>query len=711
MKYKRAHDPCRYGHGRTEVNRCESRTPFIGTRRLDHGRYGSLYSPSLPWKSWRLYPKNTGEFVDAASITIVLEPNAGAVTGRVATVLQERLQWSSRISVQIGSEPESNADLQIYLGRLGDGGRLDTLCADHDLRLPGRDQPAPEGYAVRSVRIENAPIILAAGADSRGVLYAAGEILRHMESKPVTASFKAMDVRTSPAYRFRGGGVSQGGTMIKITKARGWTLEEWKRAIMDNALAGANYFYAGWDGGENYEFLKLFDLMTVVGLRPNAMQDDFPDEWSAGGLDDWEGTHWVCPSIPEARRAILDTWTDNFKTLQDHDVMRMFAGDPGGCRDERCRPWGKTFVHLCEEIAAILRQTHPDINIQIANQDMSNEGDLAIFDYLAEKPRTWLYGLSYGPGSNAMSSYFRDELREDLFTYPGHGSLNRYLALTLNHLPKDKRIVHYSDITHWISAQYETENPERNIMKSYGRRTWHTRPKALYHAFQAIMPFSEGDIIYTEGYHDHFHQYLWYRLLWNSNRKLEDVMQEYCRLYFGEPAVDLMVDAMLQLEENLERRLATNAGVGRYYALVVEAGRRIPPHLMEKNHIWRLHRQKAALDRYNQLKLQRERFKEERIRNLLQESLESTVLDSAVEQALVILEETAETPPMAAYRKEARQFGDESERLFGVRNVGYPKLDQTLRDLPDILDALERAKAASSDAEKRDLVNTAIEIT
>lgn len=48
------------------------------------------------------------------------------------------------------------------------------------------------------------------------------------------------------------------------------------------------------------------------------------------------------------------------------------------------------------------------------------------------------------------------------------------------------------------------------------------------------MPFSEGDIIYSEGYHDEFHQYLWNRLLWDPNRSLDEVTLKYCRYYFGE---------------------------------------------------------------------------------------------------------------------------------------------------------------------------------
>ena len=96
------------------------------------------------------------------------------------------------------------------------------------------------------------------------------------------------------------------------------------------------------------------------------------------------------------------------------------------------------------------------------------------------------------------------------------------------------------------------------------------------------MPFSEGDIIYSEGNHDEFHQYLWARLLWDPNRELEDVMREYCVLHFGEASAELMIQALFQLEQNLVAPLDSNPGIAHYYALVKEAGDKIPAWLLDE---------------------------------------------------------------------------------------------------------------------------------
>ena len=419
------------------------------------------------------------------------------------------------------------------------------------MALPGKTGPAPEGYAIKSLAIPDGRLIVAVGADARGVLYAAGEVLRRFRYGPDFVTTTNYSVAEAPAFRFRGFSANQGGTMMKIAKARPWTEAEIRGIVLEYALAGGNTFYAADNGGAYYDFIKSYGLMTTTGARPNQLFGPHPEEWSAGGREPWEGGQWVCPSIPEARAALLAQWDKDFSHRADHDVMRFYAGDPGGCTDARCRPWGKTFIQLCEEMAAIWLKYHPKSIVLVANQGLDNAGEKAIFDYYKEKPRPWSYGIAYGPGSNPMSRYFRRELRNDLFVYPGSGPVNRYLAEMLHELPMDQHIMHYSDITHWIRSQYQIDNPEPNIVKAYNRRMFHARPKAMYHIFQAIMPFSEGDIIYSEGNHDEFHQYLWARLLWNPNRELEDVMREYCVLYFGEASAEPMVQALFQLEDNL----------------------------------------------------------------------------------------------------------------------------------------------------------------
>jgi hypothetical protein len=625
--------------------------------------------------------------VRTSQIAIVLDPGDDGVEQRVAEVLRDRVLRRSQVTVDITQEATAGVPLRIYLGRRDAGsGRFKELVERYRVTLPGKAGVAAEGYALKLVETEGGPIVIAEGADVRGVLYAAGEVLRRFEYGPDWISIAPVDMSAAPAYRFRGSSANQGGTMRERTGARAWTQEESWDYMLDFALSGANTLYAG---GASFDFVKQFDLMTVGGCRPNQFRGEIPAEWKAGGLEFWEGTDWVCPSVPEARAALMEQWDKEFAESQNHDIMRMYAGDPGGCRCPRCEPWGKTFIELCEEVGEIWLKYHPESIIQIANQDLSNEGDQAIFDYLNAEPRLWLEGIAYGPGSNALSSYFRDELRDDLFEYPGAGPVNRYLNEILNNIPKYQRITHYSDITHWISAQYMVENPEPNLMKIYGRRTFHTRPEAFYRIFQDIMPFSEGDIIYSEGYHDELHQYMWNRLLWNPNRSLDDVLDEYCIYHFGAAAAPEMREAMLQLEKNIETPLAGNDGIDRFFLLVKEAGWKIPSHRMAGNYRWRLYMQKAALDKYYQLKLQREIERESSIQSLVRDDREGTLAN-----VQAVLAESVETPEMTALREEAGRLGDESDQIMGVRNIGYFSFDVAFTSLAWTQKQIEAAAEA-----------------
>ncbi|MCA9430368.1 MAG: hypothetical protein KC940_07665 [Candidatus Omnitrophica bacterium] len=612
----------------------------------------------------------------------------------LAEILQSRILERSQVDISIDPEDEPVGCI-IHLGRTVSSGDTLKWLSEWGIDSPTAKDPGPEGFLLTAREAKGGWRILAVGVDSRGLLYAVGELLRRFTYAPESLEIEPPTIRSAPAYRWRGSSANQGGTMREVTGARSWTEEERRKVMFDHLFAGANTLYAG---GGDAEWLKTFDIKIEQGCRPNQLSGSHP-EWRRDGT---ERGPYVCPSIPEARAALLEYWEKEFKEAGPKDVLRFFSGDPGGCRCDLCMPWGKTFVHLCEELSEIWLKHHPGTEIEICNQDLTNEGDLEIFKYLNEKPRTWLTSLSYGPGSNAMSDYFRDELREDLFTYPAQGPINRYLAYTLHQLPINQTIVHYSDITHWISAQYEIDNPEPHLVRVYGRRTFHQRPRDFYRIFHDIMPFSEGDIIYSEGYHDELHQYLWNRMLWAPHRSLDDLMMEYATYHFGKAAAPEMVQASYQLEENLQAPLAANEGIERYYRLVHSAGDKIPENLMVGDHRWRAHLQKAALDKYFQEKLRRESDLQQRATQALELGLNPEKMKEALSNADEILAEPIETQTMLDLLQEARIAGEETDHLFGIRNVGYfnREIDltglgwfkQQVKDLAKISDPDERVE-------------------
>ncbi len=659
--------------------------------------------------AYGLDPRAVDATLDTA--TVVTSATAGVVERNAAALFAQRLYEKTGVPVEVvpegagggrnrtanGRERSSERGLVILLGVPANAGRLRAFLVDRHIPLPTPTDPGPEGYLIKSVSTPDGALTAAAAVDQRGTLYAVGELLRQVVVRPKGLAFPVdLDLRTAPAFRIRGTEVSQGGTMRELTRARPWTEQEWRRVVLDYALAGANTF----GGGANeFAFLKSYGLMVHGLVQPNNVSGH--PEWAA--VEPIGRPNYVCLSIPEARRAALENVERMMKNSLPYDIIRIPSGDPGGCWCEKCEPWGKTYVLMCADMAKVILKYLPHTRIYITNQELSNAGDQFIFDHLNQAPQTWMAGIYYGPGSNAMSwnGTKRPDHRSDLFEYPAFGVFDRYLREMIHELPRQQSILLFTDLTHWIASQYGLlasdpmpdlnhrmpphwdawvyqPRPDPALLKVYNRRTFFARPRAYYRIFQETMRYSEGDITYSEGHHDHFNQWMWQRLLWAPHTSLQDVLADYARTWFGAEAAPLMAEAILELEGNLTAPLAENHGIDRYYRLVKEAGDRMPEKLLRTDYLWHEFMQKACLDKYVQLRLRRQTALKRDIERRFETALLSGDMDAAVAYATQRLGEAPESSAMAQLRDQAGGLGAESETLFGVRNTGYFNLDQDL---------------------------------
>ena len=636
-------------------------------------------------------------------VTVYLGDRAETVERNVAELLSARIAEVGVVPAQVGRESDmrngQGNELRILLGLAKNH---EGIAAAFDrLRIkPLTDQdPGPEGFLVRTCPGLGHGTIVAAGVDPRGVLYAAGEILRRITFHDWQVSFpNELDIRTAPAFEIRGTQFGQSGVALEKAKVRPWTLEETQRDIMDSALAGANTFQVRDMTPDDplYAFLKGFDLKTLVHYGPNIGTG--PPEWQAKESIGRE--NYLCPSVPEAREALLEKCEHYFRRSIPYDYVRFVGGDGGGCECDRCDPYGRTYIHLCEDMAAIVHRYIPDAEIFVTNQKFDNDDDLAIFEYLQEKPRPWLRAFCYGPGSDAMSWQpgHRQTHRMDLFRYPGFGPFDRYLKEILHQLPPQQDIVFFNEVTHWRYSQYGyvqmypradrngdqpphwnhfiyERRPDQFLTMVYDRLTFYAWPRYYRWVFGETLRYGIGDVTHSSGTQDHFNQWMWQRLLWAPQTSVEDVVLEYCRTWFGPEAAELMAEAVFQLEENIEEDpehpLPEKEGIDRYYMLVKEAGLKMPEHLMRRNWLWREFMQKAALDKYIQLAVTRQVALQQRIEARVAAGLESGALDETVEEVLPWLDQPYETETMQQLREEAGRLGEESNALFGVRSEGY----------------------------------------
>jgi hypothetical protein len=667
------------------------------------------------------------EATEFEQVVIRIGTDASQVERNVADMLVRRLREHSDVGVRIEpeDEPSSDADrdLRILMGIPSHHTALTERM--NKLRIaPLTDlNPGPEGFLLRAVPTDTGLTLLAAGIDPRGVLYCAGEILRQVivGERSVRCPVD-LALRTAPAFEVRGTQFGQSGVARRKAKVRPWTHEETTRVILDYALAGANTFNFATRTGDDdpmHRFFKAFDLKNLIQYCPNVGSG--PPEW--GATESIGRVGYLCPSVPAAREALLKKADNAFRNYTSLDYVRFNAGDGGGCECDRCKPYGKVFIELCEAMAAIVHRYHPKCEIFITNQKLDNDSDRAIFAYLREKPRPWLRAFCYGPGSDAMSWQpgHRQTHRMDLFRYPGFGPYDRYLKEILHELPPEQDIVFYNEITHWRYSQngyvqmyprpdlngdlppppghfvYE-RRPDPYLTMVYDRLTFFAWPRYYHYVFGETLRYGIGDVTHSSGHHDHFNQWMWQRLLWNPHTAVEAVVDEYARTWFGPAAAPWMARAIFQLEANLQDHLddplPTREGIDAYYQYVQRAGANISDRRRDDQWLWRMYMQKAAIDKYTQLAVRRQLTLQRHIENTLADAIERGDLDPEIDRALNRLAAQSESDEMRRLREQAERLGEESNAIFGVRSEGIFNLDHDFIGLGWMKRQLMRAKAA-----------------
>lgn len=138
-------------------------------------------------------------------------------------------------------------------------------------------------------------LLLAAGVDERGCLYAVGELLRQFKYDDGAVKIpQDIEIRTAPAFEIRGTQYGQSHVAKTLAHVRSWTEEETQRVILDYALAGANIFNTA--PGPIFDFIISFGLMTQGGFGANTAGGDVPPEWEA--FESIGRKSYVCLSVP-----------------------------------------------------------------------------------------------------------------------------------------------------------------------------------------------------------------------------------------------------------------------------------------------------------------------------------------------------------------------------------------------------------------------------
>jgi len=670
-----------------------------------------------------IIPINHSDAEDYKNVVVLTGINATKIEVNIANLLFDRIQEAGVTNIKIENESKFKGNysdnLVVILGIPGHHKFIDSIFDKYRIPELTQLEPGLEGFLLKSINTSPIPTLLLAGVDERGCLYAVGEMLRQVEIRDNKLEIpNSLNIRTAPAFEIRGTQFGQSHVAKKLAHVRDWTEEETHRVILDYALAGANIFPT--TPGKIFEFIKSYGLMTQTNFGANTAGEKVPNDWNAS--ESIGRTGYVCLSVPEARKYMLQKCESRFKDSPTYDLVEFYGGDGGGCECDKCNPYGLIFIKLVEEMAAIISKYHPETRIYFTNQKFDNEDDNEIFSYLQEKPRTWLWAWGYGPGSDATTWQpgHRQSHRMDLFKYPGFGPYGLYPKEILHQLPPEQVLVYYNEITHWKYAQHAyiqmypradrngdlpphwnhniyERRPDQFLTMVYNRLTFFAWPKYYHRVFNDLMRYGVGDITHSSGHHDHFNQWMWQRLLWSPRMTVEQVVDEYCHTWFGKDAAPLMAKAIFQLEDNLEEKTCTpldkKEGVNSYYNLVKDAGTIMPSALMEQNWLWRMYMQKASLDKFIKLSVIQQKSLQKKIENSVSEILyERSAIE--INQLLKQFDDLVETQEMNSLREEARQLGEKSNKLFGVRNDGNYNLEHDYIGLGWLKRQLERAQNA-----------------
>ena len=345
--------------------------------------------------------------LDLSTAVIVVPPNLAGTQQKAVTVLREEFQKRTGIALeQTTAWPDSPRPV-IALGLLSQSKQFaGPFAAELEkLRVPG-----PEGFVLMA-RQQPRPAVLIVAADSRGLLYGIGRLLRNMEWAPQTATVPAgLHIASAPKYPLRG---HQLGYRPINNTYSAWTEAQFDQYIRELALFGSNSIEILPPGADDAPAgpqtkvppLEMMERLSAIidsyGLDvwvwyPNLAKDyNLAQPARHPGED--KGPFPPSEPVPTQRQAYLH-WREHrsvneelaereevFRRLPRIDYLLVPGGDPGEASPEVLFPW-------LDRVAAVLHKYHPRAKIWLSPQGFiawyQRRLD-AFYKHVNESPTGW----------------------------------------------------------------------------------------------------------------------------------------------------------------------------------------------------------------------------------------------------------------------------------------------------------------------------------
>jgi hypothetical protein len=539
-----------------------------------------------------------------------------------------------------------------------------------EMNITGNGRPA-EGYRIETGGAGCA--VKLTGNDSRGLLYAAGRLLRELRIHPGSVVLpEPLNITTAPHFAIRG---HQLGYREANNTWDAWSAAQFEQYIRDLAVFGSNTIELTAPGPPR--------ASPHFKLTPLEMDQQISRICAEYGLD---VSIWLpAPEKDYADAATVERalreWDKLFAALPKLDAVFVPGGDPGHTRPGVLMPF-------LEKASAVLRKHHPKAQMWISPQGLDEEWLNELYTVLRTEP-TWLNGIVHGPWARVSPEQLRAAV-------PGRYPIRLY-----------------PDISHTMRCQHPVRDWDRAFALTYVREPINPRPKAEAEVVRTHRRSINGFITYSDGSNDDVNKIVWSALGWDPDADITTALHEYGRFFVG---AEEFGDTLAALERNWVGRLAENNSV----APTLRQLRALENPERLKN--WRFQQAlyRATYDAYTQQRLRAESTQEERAYAALRNAAQS---GSA--KAMDTAEKALATAPIAMeLRERVRQLAQALFETIGMqlsvklyqgagweRGVTLDTLDEPLNDRPWLMAEFARIRKMADEKERLAEINALVRRT
>jgi hypothetical protein len=612
--------------------------------RMKHGKY-FIIGLSLMVATCVCMPHNKAVAVgqsrtDLSGATIVVSAD-NPVQGKAADMLSDEVfvRTGIRLALSVNVPGGSPA---IVLGSVDamPGG----MATPAGLDVPQK----AEGYAIWVDKATGH--VCLAGRDDRGVLFAAGRLLRLLCMRPGEVTLAPdVSIATAPKYPIRG---HELGYRNKSNTYDAWSVDQYEQYLRDLAVFGSNMIQMIYD---HHKHERLGPHMTEPTLERCAKLATL---WDSYGLDVWV---WMPIdeklADPNEAAEALEARRHFFESVSPLTAVFVPRGS------QKVEP----LLAWMGQLAEVLREVHPDAQLWLSSENESNVPSLAfnetLFDYLKKEQPTWLTGAVFDTWQEFTLKMLRERLPEQ---YP---------------------ISRYADITHSIECQYPVPSWDRAFAQTLGREGINPRPEGMAHIFRLLSHYSVGFDTYSDGVNDDVNKFIWNALGWDEDADLRGVLREYGRYFVGEDYGDAIADGLLALERNWEGPLAENEGVEKtldlWQSIEKKGGDKVQANWRFQMGLYR-----AYYDAYLQRKLAVEtRLEQEALSQLARAPRVGAL--RAAHDARDTLGSIDLDPPAPKLRQRIEELGEDLFKSIGMQ-LSVNKYGASNWERGATLDALDR---------------------